>query len=89
MKLTVINSTTGQIRVHRAGCRDIDREKRRANSVWNTELPEGKTPADHVADDLCDSFGWEEGCGEDKPWEPEHITVLPCCGREHAQGGTL
>jgi hypothetical protein len=79
MVVTVVSSTSGDIRVHRAGCRDIERERRRANSVWNVEVPEGVTPAQAVSDEICADFGWTAEDGEARPWAPEDLTVLPCC----------
>lgn len=83
--VTVINHSSNGIVVHKVGCADIERERRKrmVNSDWPVEVSEGIDIAGAVADDLNASFGWPESYGpdEDAPWSPSNITVMPCVGK--------
>jgi hypothetical protein len=83
MRVYVINNYqgSGNVRVHREGCRDIAKEIPRSDNHWKLDVPAGESVADAVADDLCESFGWSPDSEEPKPWNASDITVLPCCER--------
>ena len=85
MKVHVLNHMVHDIVVHRVGCRDIERERsrRQLNSDWVVEVPDGDDIAEAVAADLSASFGWPENYdeGEEAPWRPDHIRVMPCVRR--------
>lgn len=74
----VINHMTKDILVHAPGCRDISKDLKRANSDWKVEVPEGKTIAQAVVDDLNESFGWTPEDDEPAPWKEHNVTLLPC-----------
>lgn len=91
MKVHVVNHMRHDIQVHRVGCADIEREKRRGrlNSDWKLEVPEGKAVAEAVADDLNEGFGWPETyrdpvtgeVDEPAPWDASHVKVMPCVAK--------
>jgi hypothetical protein len=82
MKVHICNHMRKDIVVHRIGCADIlrDRRRDRLNSDWTIEVPEGKTIAAATVDDLNESFGWPNPDDPDEPapWREDHITLMPC-----------
>jgi hypothetical protein len=84
MKIHVINSMTGMIRVHAAGCKDVTKDVRRSNSNWTEEVPVGESVEDYMVRSLNASFGWtpETANGEPQPWHGSDIEILPCARKE-------
>lgn len=81
MKVHICNHMRKDIIVHRIGCADIERDKKRRvlNSDWVFEIPEGKTIRKAVVDDLNEDFGWDPKSSEPQPWHENNITIMPCC----------
>jgi hypothetical protein len=72
MKLTVVNSLDGMMRVHKAGCADIKREVRKANGHFAIDVTTRKEVVDEVWSDFI--TGDED---EDQIyWETTHFA--PC-----------
>lgn len=78
MKVHVINSMSGMIRVHKIGCKDIVKDTRRANSEWTQDVPDGETIGEAVVRELNESFGWQEGSTDPQPFHEYDIEILPC-----------
>ena len=82
MKVHVLNHQQHDIVVHRVGCADIERERRKGklNSDWLLDIPEGKDIAAAVAADVNEGFGWPnpDDPDEPEPWPASMIRVMPC-----------
>lgn len=81
MKVHVCNHTRKDIQVHRIGCADIQRDKKRRllNSDWMLTVPDGKSVAAAVVDDLNGSFCWDPKSGDPAPWSEGDVRIMPCC----------
>jgi hypothetical protein len=74
LKVVVIDHMNRGVRVHAAGCQDLARESKRANTVWQVDVPAGDSVAQVVVEDI--NAGFDEG--EPPAYTVEQITVLPC-----------
>jgi len=84
MKVCVVNHMGRGIEVHRVGCADVERERRRRrlNSDWIADVPENMSVNEAIVRDLNDGFCWEPNSGEPAPWSENDVRVMPCVGSE-------
>ncbi len=80
----IINHMENGMRVHACGCKDVEKDLRRANSDWEMEIPDGVDVATAVAAAISADFNWPDAYdeGEEAPWRAEHIIALPCTRRK-------
>jgi hypothetical protein len=80
MTVTVVNHSKTGIEVHKVGCADIEksRKKRLVNSDWPVTIPDGADVGIAVVADLNDGFGWDATSDEPAPWSTNDIRVFPC-----------
>jgi hypothetical protein len=73
MKVALVNHTRRSMEVHRVGCQDYLRDKKRGllNGVTEEDI-EGQDVATEIAAMLCEDFG------DPTAWHASDIRVLPC-----------
>jgi len=64
----VVNATDGTFRVHRSGCRDIEKTPR--NGRWDAVAPDVKTLIANELTALAKDFG--------DSYDESYFVVLPC-----------
>lgn len=81
MQFHIINSSSGTVRVHKAGCRDVHRELRDANADWTysvVDIPERTRYALMV--DIWGDEAHNEGVAVEDPDHVASTDFLPCTG---------
>lgn len=74
----LLHSRNG-LELHKPHCAEITRAKKTGdwNNDWVEELPSGDLETEALKA-MNASFGWVEGEGENAPWFPGTIRILPC-----------
>jgi hypothetical protein len=69
----------GDTELHRHGCKDAVRAIRHTDtSHRHLDADNLGVAVDMTVAGLNASFGWTADSGEDPPWHPEAIRILPC-----------
>lgn len=84
--VTAINRGTGEIAIHRAGCKDIKRDARGA-SIWDIEAGSFQD----IIEDVCGDFIAED---EDTTWRDftNEVKLVNCCPKlpyANTEAGTI